>query len=90
VTRDVCIWFTRENYAAHRALDPDGLQMSFDEWIQTVERGLKQLELQGIVPARVVIDPTDFAAWCRGEGREINGDARMAFAVIVHNKRRMN
>ncbi len=89
MTSDVVAWFTRDTYGAHKALDPHGLQPSFEEWLSTAERG-GQLERQGIVPERIVIDPTEFAVWCRQRGCKIDGRARSEFASFVFAKRHMN
>jgi hypothetical protein len=72
------VWFTRKNYTAHRALDPEGLPPTFDEWRAHVghHTGLKRPYL------RVVFCPGQLAAWCRAEGREIDASARAAFAEI--------
>ena len=73
------VWFTRKNYAGHRALDLDGLPPTFDEWLALVGNrvGPKRTCM------RVVFSPDHFAAWCRAEGREIDAPARIAFAQIV-------
>lgn len=87
---DSIAWFTRENFAAHKALDPHGLQPTFDDWLRDAERGVKQLKLRGIVPERVVIDPNDFAAWCKSQSMKVDGRARGAFASVVRHKRSQN
>jgi hypothetical protein len=77
-------WFTRRNYAAHRALDPEGLPPTFDEW-----RALVGQHTGHIRPhMRVVFSPGQFTAWCRAEGREIDASARTAFAEIVATQSR--
>lgn len=72
-------WFTRKNYAGHRALDPAGLPSTFDEWRCRAGQPVGR-HCPG---ARVVFSPGQFAAWCRGEGREADASARTAFAEIV-------
>ena len=76
--RPAIAWFTRRNYVRHRALDPVGLPLTFDDWLSHVGFG------DTTMPAiRVVIDPAKFAAWCRAHGREADTAARNAFAQVV-------
>lgn len=77
--RHVIVWFTRKNYAMHRALDPSGLPATFDEWLASMAYAVARA-----IPApRVVIDPVRFAAWCRANSRLADSSARAAFAQIV-------
>ena len=71
------VWFTRKNYVAHRALDPDGLPPTFDEWRALVGHR----SARNVAYRRVVFSPGHFAAWCRAEGRDIDASARTAFAA---------
>jgi len=71
-------WFTRRNYPRHRALDPLGLPVTYDDWLGHIG----QHDHSG-PRARVVIDPGQFSAWCRGQGREFNAASRAAFAQVV-------
>lgn len=87
---DVCAWFTRENFAAHKALDPKGLHATFDEWLHQAEGKLEELKRHGIVVRPVVIDPNELAAWCRSEGRKVDGAARAAFATVTAHNRSVN
>ncbi len=74
--RPAIAWFTRRNYPRHRALDPAGLPLTFDDWQSRFTEPSK-------VSVRVVIDPAKFAAWCRAQGREADAAARNAFAQVV-------
>ncbi len=78
------VWFTRKNYAAHRALDPEGLPPTFDEW----QAHVRQQTGQKRPYMRVVFSPGQLAAWCRAEGREIDASARTEFAAIVATQSR--
>jgi hypothetical protein len=78
------VWFTRRNYAAHRALDPEGLPPTFDEW----RAGAGQQSDPQRPYVRVVFSPKQLAAWCRAEGRQIDASARTAFAQIVGRQSR--
>jgi hypothetical protein len=76
--RRAIAWFTRRNYPRHRALDPLGLPVTYDDWLgRTGQRDHFGQR------ARVVIDPGKFAAWCRAQGREFDASARTEFAQVV-------
>ena len=77
--RRAIAWFTRKNYARHRALDPAGLPPTYDEWLTHAEFELARMP----TATRVVIDPVRFAAWCRTTSRPADASARAAFALIV-------
>jgi hypothetical protein len=76
--RPAIAWFTRRNYPRHRALDPTGLPVTYDDWL--ARSGNSEPVGGGV---RVVIDPAKFAAWCRAQGREADAAARSAFAQVV-------
>jgi hypothetical protein len=78
------VWFTRKNYAAHRALDPEGLPPTFDEWRASIDQHVGHQRPY----VRVVFSPRQFTAWCRAEGRAIDASARTAFAEIVAKQSR--
>lgn len=82
--RGATVWFTRKNYVAHRALDPEGLAPTFDEW----RAGIDEHTGEQRPSVRVVFSPGKFTAWCREEGREIDDSARTAFADIVATQSR--
>jgi hypothetical protein len=77
--RLVVAWFTRRNYARHRALDPAGLPSTFDEWVAYAERN----PWEPGSTQRIVIDPAQFGAWCRAASRQPDGAARTDFAQVV-------
>jgi len=87
---DYVAWFTRENYAAHKALDPNGLHPTFDEWLKDAKARMEQLERKGIVLIPVVIDPEKLAAWCKSQGTEVNAKARTTFVALGLNKENLN
>jgi hypothetical protein len=80
--RRAIAWFTPRNYPRHRALDPLGLPVTYDDWL----RSIGQRDHSG-PRARVVIDPVKFSAWCRGQGREFDAAARTAFAQVTADAR---
>jgi hypothetical protein len=77
--RRTVAWFTRRNYAQHRAMDPAGLPSTFDEWLAHVAQQCRQKD----PVLRVVIDPAQFSAWCRAASRDADALARTAFAQVA-------
>jgi hypothetical protein len=76
-------WLTKANFAAHRRLDPTGLQQTFEQWLRSAERIEQETQARGIKVRRVEIDPDALAAWCRDRGVAVNSKARGLFAGIM-------
>ena len=77
----VCLaWISPAGYAAHRAADPT-LQPRFEQWRKNAQALHQQMEREGRVVRRVMVDFEELAAWCRREGRTINARARAEFAA---------
>src|SRR5690242_10127116 len=85
----VCLaWFTRQDYPNHRALDPENLHDTFEEWLKnakSAERKLsryKHLEL-----CRIIVRSDELKAWCNAQGHAIDPAARSEFASMLAAKR---
>lgn len=76
-------WFRRQDYDAVKALAPHdpNLPDAFDEWLDLATQQLAQLEAEGVVVEKVVVEPRQFAAWCRRRKVEPDQHARAAYAV---------
>lgn len=78
-------WFRRADYDGLRRLFADGagLPATFDQWHERAEELRRQIEAQGGIAERVMIDPDEFPAWCRGRGLDIDSEARKRFAAAA-------
>ena len=73
-------WYRKEDWPRWRAICPD---FAADKWLQRAEAGFKQHQDSSHFPEKVVIDPDEFMEWSRVHGREVNGQARSAYAASI-------
>lgn len=75
-------WYSREGYAAARAVMADGhvLPITYEAWEQRAKALEKQQRAAGLKVVRAQIDAEEFAAWCRARSLNIDAQARMQFA----------
>ena len=78
-------WFARDTYDAARALMEDEMFATFDEWEKVVHERLAKRGVPLSSVEKVIIDPQDFAAFCRATKikRDANGRAAYAAAVVT-------
>lgn len=71
-------WYSRQNY--RRVLevmeDADNLPGNFDQWLKRAEATERQFKRSGHIVVRAIIEPDEFAAWCRSRGLNIDAKAR--------------
>ena len=79
-------WFRREDYEALKKLSPNepDLPDTFDEWEQIATKQVAEIETAGGLVEKVIIDPQEFAIWCRASGVKPDSVNRSAFAVQKH------
>ena len=75
-------WYRREEWELLRAMaaDADSLEKTYEEWLAVAEKTLRKLRQQGLELHKVDVDVTELAAWCRAQGRPLDGGARAEFA----------
>lgn len=78
-------WYAPATYVRAIALMEDRAEFpsAFEAWRREAELRLRRLESEGIVVYRVIIDPEEFAAWCRRQDVVPNATARERFAEIA-------
>jgi hypothetical protein len=80
--RFVMAWTTPGDYAAHRRLDPQGLQPSYVAWLRNAQAIIQDTERRhGVKVERITVKPKDLARWCRARDRRVNAQARQLYAV---------
>jgi len=74
-------WYIREDYPRILEVMTDAgkLPRTYEEWLEGVESGERNLKMQGRMVIRVIIRADDFVAWCSARGLECNGEARKRF-----------
>lgn len=72
------LWLKPEDYPRFRAICSD-VDDTYEEWRARMDRALLARAEPGIEFERVIINPDEFAEWCRVEGREIGPEARAIY-----------
>ncbi|MGN6729101.1 MAG: hypothetical protein ACTHJG_04625 [Rhodanobacteraceae bacterium] len=74
-------WFVAEDYESFRKVLPDRQwHRTFAEWEAAAEQTFKRIQNQGIRPVKAQVVSSQFVAWCRDTGRNIDTQALIAFA----------
>ena len=82
-------WFERENYdAIKRLITDESMPNSFEQWLEAATKQISELTAAGIGVEKVVINPKEFAAWCRASGVDHNFATLGAFTVAIARKQR--
>ena len=74
-------WYTEETWAHVKktATDPERFEATFEEWLVMAEDTLRNFVNAGVAPEKVIIDPEEFAAWCKARHKRNNASARARF-----------
>lgn len=85
----VCLaWFTRQDYPNHRALDPESLHDTFEEWLKNAKQAERKLSrYKHLELCRIIVRSDELKAWCDAQDRAIDPAARSEFASMVAAKR---
>lgn len=80
IVTGVC-WYTESQWVRVKktATDPERFEATFDEWSAMAEDALLELRKAGIIPVKVLIDPDEFSAWCKGKSKRNNASARARY-----------
>jgi hypothetical protein len=62
--------------------DRDDLEESHAEWAAHANRVMRQLDRSGTRVRRVIIDLDELIAWCKAEGRPVDGASRADFVSM--------
>jgi DNA-binding transcriptional regulator GbsR (MarR family) len=63
------------------AADRDGLEATYEEWLQNAEARLKEMAEAAISAIRVDIDVRELQDWCIAHKRLIDGSGRAVFTA---------
>jgi len=76
-------FYSREEWDALRAAsaDPDILEDTYDEWLDSYRAGVTSLRASGMLLKRVDVRLASLEAWCRHNGKCLDGEARAAYAA---------
>ena len=76
-------WYRPEQWQRLRdiAEDVDNLEETYDAWLQTAERMLRDGIPAGVVVEKIDIDVEEVLAWCNERGLPMNAQSRTQFVV---------
>jgi hypothetical protein len=82
-------WYTEAEWhqLRHIAADPEELEPTYADWKRVAEAALRHLAAAGVLPEPIDVSVAALQAWCRQQGRPIDGDARAAFASELLRRR---
>lgn len=81
----VAVWIKREDYPAFAELMPSDPEFphTFDEWDKMTSEVVAKLEAQGTSIKKIVVDPKEFAHYCKQSGLAASSHVLGAFAVAL-------
>ena len=74
-------WYSRDAWARLRQVvpDPDGLEDTYEDWLQMWHEASAKLRQAGIIAERVEVDFEAFGDWCATHGLSLDSAARAQF-----------
>ncbi len=63
------------------------LEDTYDEWLQSAQRTLPDLDAQGVAVEKVDVGVDELVAWCQQEHRPLDGAARAGYASLKLQRR---
>jgi len=84
------IWIERNDYDSIKALSPEEPDWpdTYDEWLQRATEQIAKTESRGVVVDKMVINPQEFAAYCKASGIEPNNVTLGAFAIVLARRQK--
>jgi len=84
-----CAWYRAEQWERLREVSVDGedLEETYAEWVASAEESLRKMRQVGIYAEKIEVDVEELLAWCRAQGREVDGAARAAYAAEMLRRR---
>ena len=76
-------WYRPEQWQRLRDVseDVDNLEETYDAWLQTAERMLRDGIPAGVVVEKIDIDVEEVLAWCNERGLPMNAQSRTRFVA---------
>jgi hypothetical protein len=74
-------WYRSEQWQRLRELseDVDNLEETYDAWLQTAERMIRDGIPSDVIVERIDVDVEEVLAWCNVQGLPMNAESRARF-----------
>jgi hypothetical protein len=84
-----CAWYRAEQWDRLREIstDRDRLEQTYEEWVASAEESLRNMRKAGIYAKKIDVDVKELLAWCEAMDREVDGEARAAYAADMLRQR---
>lgn len=81
--------YREEDYAAVRALAPDGggMDETFGQWKELADEHIERARARGLEVMLVEIHPEEFAAWLRANNLKSDNETRARFCHYLASRR---
>ncbi len=82
-------WYREEQWQLLKstASDPEIIEDTYQEWLQSAKESIKKLKKQGLTPMQVNLDVKKFNDWCRREGRIPDAASRSEYTAELLRQR---
>ena len=83
-TRFAYAWYKPDQWNQLRSvsIDRDRLEETFAEWESHAKSSFENYRTNGLDIFKIIIDVNELVAWCKKEGKDIDGAARSELAAI--------
>ena len=74
---------SRDDWSEWRRINPDiPPGRDYDAFLKDLRKFCDHVAVKGGRAVKINVNPSDFLAWCRSTGRDINANARADYAAI--------
>lgn len=82
-------WYRREQWVRLREIsaDTDTLEDTYDEWLESATRALRELRRSGVSARKVDVDVEDLLGWCNERSRGVDSSSRANYVADKMRRR---
>ena len=76
-------WYRSDQWERLREVSEDraDLEETWEEWIRTAEKTLRDLQAKGVQAVKVDVDVEELVRWCQSKQQPVRGASRANFAA---------
>ncbi len=82
-------WYREDQWQLLRstASDVENIEDTYQEWLQSAEKAMKELKKQGLKPVKADLNVKEFNEWCEIEGRIPDAGSRSEYTAELLRRR---
>lgn len=83
-------WYRPEQWQRLReiSVDKDGLEETYQEWVEGAEKAIRELRRQGVQPEKVDVNVEELLRWCQTQNIPVNGESRSDYVAVKMQSKR--